>query len=64
MSVAWKKTLAERRIFVGWFELFHQLQLLCSWGNGLNVPVNNQIYISIGKIGVGHADEGDAREQF
>ena len=53
------------------FELFHP-----DWGNTSNVPVDNQIpgmclystwyqvCICIRKIGVEHADEGDAGEQL
>ena len=60
-----KKTLAEIRIW--WVGLNYSTNcscMCCSWGNSSNVPVNNQICISIRKIVVEHADEGDAREQL
>ena len=65
MSVAFKKTLAEIRIW--WVGLNYSTNcsyMCCSWGNSSNMPVNNQICIGIRKIVVEHADEGDARRQF
>ena len=38
--------------------------MCCNWDTSCNVPVDNQIFIRIRKIGVEDADESDAREHF